>query len=53
MKNIVFNIYDVNNKGGEERMCITLANLLANEGYNVFIVSFFSHKEKPVKKVSN
>ena len=46
MKNIVFNIYDINNKGGEERMCITLANLLTNKGYNIFIVSFFSHKEK-------
>lgn len=44
-KNIAFNIYDINKKGGEERMCVTLANELAKVNYNVYIFSFFSHKK--------
>ena len=42
-KRICFNIYDINTKGGEERMCTTLANSLALEGYGVWICSFRSH----------
>lgn len=42
-KRVCFNIYDVNAKGGEERMCTTLANVLAENGYSVYICSFFSH----------
>lgn len=42
-KRICFNIYDVNAKGGEERMCTILANSLALAGYDVSICSFRSH----------
>lgn len=42
-KKICLNIYDINSKGGEERMCTTLANSLVENGYSVCICSFFSH----------
>lgn len=44
-KKICFNIADIHSKGGEERMCTTLANSLVRKGYTVCICSFFSHKD--------
>lgn len=47
MKNICLTILNINAKGGEERMCTTLANSLLNAGYNVFIASLQSHHDIP------
>lgn len=38
-KNICLTITNFANKGGEERMCATLANALSANGYHVIIVS--------------
>lgn len=38
-KNICLTITNFGNRGGEERMCATLANALADYGYHVIIVS--------------
>lgn len=45
MKNICLTILNVNAKGGEERMCTTLANSLSDAGYGVFIASLLSHQD--------
>lgn len=47
MKNICLCIYNLANRGGEERMCCLLANELHNRGFKVIVVSlcrFFYQK---------
>lgn len=40
MRSVCLHIKNIANKGGEERMCATLANGLVDRGYNVIVVSY-------------
>lgn len=48
-QNICLAITNLANRGGEERMCVTLANSLAEYGYNVIIVSTDKPNEQEVQ----
>lgn len=45
-KSVVFVIYNITAKGGEERMCSIIANYLQEHGHRVSIISLVSHKGK-------
>lgn len=43
-RKICFNIVNICEKGGEERICTMLANHLADLGYEIHIISFYANK---------